>query len=161
MTKRELNAVYCEWEVRTAVLFQRIDDELGLNCTVGFYNGHYSKNGSGEYEREYYPIPVISVEGLCDVEIGLDGVSVSAKLRRDAALNFDYTALNGYKFEVYGVEDYLSDYYSDGDTLDDLVNNIRCSSETEIGFQFSFGKDVEPKRITDLIDLLRYNGFYY
>ena len=50
MTKCELNAVYREFEVKTAVLFQSIDEKLGLNCTVGFYNGHYSKNGSGEYE---------------------------------------------------------------------------------------------------------------
>lgn len=161
MTKRELNAVYRELEVKTAVLFQSIDEKLGLNCTVGFYNGHYSKNGSGEYERECFPIPVISVEGLCDVEIGLDGISVSAKLLRDTALSFDYAVLNGCKFEVYGVEDYLSDYYSDGDTLDDLINNVLSSQETEIGFQFSFGKDADPKRITDLIELLRSNGFYY
>lgn len=31
------------------------------NCEMGFFNGHYSKNADGNYEMEYYPIPVIRI----------------------------------------------------------------------------------------------------
>ena len=46
----------------------------GFKVTSGFYNGHYHKNAAGLYQADTYPIPVISVMGLCDLEIDLADV---------------------------------------------------------------------------------------
>lgn len=159
MTKRELNALYCKWEVRTAVA-ARCVEECGFDYAVGFYNGHYGKNAQGEYERECYPIPVITVKGLCDVQLELDAVALSARLSKQSALQFDYGVLRGYEFEVYGVEDYLADYYVGGD-IAALRENILKSDETEIEFQFAFPIDLDGARFADLLKLLQANGFYY
>lgn len=160
MNKRELNSIYSELEVSTAVMVRYLDDMAGLNYTVGFYNGHYSKNAQGEYEREFYPIPVISVAGVCDIEIEPDAIAVSSKLKRETALLFDYNALKEYKFEVYGVEDYLADYYVNRD-VDKLLENIGNSQEREIAYRFTFGKSSDFKQVARLTLFLRSNGFYY
>lgn len=160
ISKQELNGFYREAEVRTAVIVREIDKRINLDYDIGFYNGHYSKNEQGEYMRECYPIPVISVRNLCDVEVEFDCVSVSAKLSREQALAFDYGVLKEYNFESYGVEDYLADFYVDDD-IDGLKNNIASSNESEIGFQFVFDKNASGAKIAELIILLKNKGFYY
>ena len=160
ITKEQLDGFYREAEVRTAVIVCDIDRRISADYEIGFYSGHYSKNEQGEYMRECYPIPVISVRNLCDVEVEYDCVSVSAKLNREQALAFDYGVLKEYKFEAYGVEDYLSNFYVDCD-FDGLKNNIARSDAAEIVFQFVFDKNVKGAVIAELIVLLQNNGFYY
>jgi len=41
---------------------------------------------------------------------------------------------------VYGVEDYLKDYYLEGNTIEELLNNIKLSKEKDIGFAFNLIK---------------------
>ena len=60
---------------------------------------------------DYYPIPVISIKGYCDIEIEIDEITISTKLKYNDALNFDYSKIMHYDFEMYGVKDYLKDYY--------------------------------------------------
>lgn len=64
-----------------------------------------------------YPIPVIGVKDFCDIEIQFDKISASTKLNREAALAYSYEKFSEYEFEVYGVEDYLADFYHNGQTI--------------------------------------------
>ena len=41
---------------------------------------------------------------------------------------------------MYGVEDYLKDYYLEGNTIEELLNNIKLSKEKDIGFAFNLIK---------------------
>ncbi|MCM1194818.1 MAG: hypothetical protein NC099_04860 [Corallococcus sp.] len=159
MTKNELNAFYRDLELKTVAVLGRME-VLGLDYDIGYYNGHYFKNSDGEYEKEYYPIPVISVKGACDIELEFDRISVSAKLSKRAALHFDYGKISAYRFEAYGIENYLDNYYEDGD-IDKLLNNIKESKENAIGFQFEFDRDTDAKKIMEFVEFLRKNGFYY
>ena len=89
--------------------------QAGRPCEIGWYNGHYARDARGEFRRQAYPIPVVSVKGLCDIELGFSLLNVTAKLHRTQALTFPYETLpSAYTFEAYGVEDYLSDYYHAG-----------------------------------------------
>lgn len=56
--------------------------------------------------RESYPIPVVEVRGFCDIEISFDKISVSAKLKREKALEYSYDKISRYPFEVDGQEMY-------------------------------------------------------
>lgn len=112
---------------------QKALETLGLPVEAGWYNGHYYKNEQGAYRLAHYPIPVISVSGLCDVELNLDCVSLSTKLTRARALEYPFEKLPA-GFEVYGVEDYLTDYYyGQGMTLDQLRRNLAASREETVG----------------------------
>lgn len=156
----KLNTAYYRLETKQAeiacALFHRI-----FELESGWYNGHYHKDDNGNWLCESYPIPVISVKGFCDIEIQFDGISVSTKLRRNAVLSYSFEKFAKYNFEVYGVEDYLADFYHAGQTIQEMKDNIRACDEQEIGFSFAFAFDVEGKQIFEFVKLLRREGFYY
>lgn len=158
MERKQLNEIYKSLDTKAKRIIRSFGN--GIDYTMAYYNGHYSKNEKGEYEIEYFPIPVISLKGCCDIEIELEGVTVSARLKREKALAMDYTRLFAYRFEVYGVEDYLSDYYEQGASAEELIRNLKESKEEEIGYSFIFDYDTDERCLYELICLLRENGFY-
>ncbi|MCM1039172.1 MAG: hypothetical protein NC434_07610 [Ruminococcus sp.] len=156
----ELNTAYSRLEMKKAELISALFHRI-FELDSGWYNGHYHKEESSGWYRESYPIPVISVLHFCDIEIQFDKISVSTKLKRDTALSYSFDKMLKYKFEAYGVEDYLADFYHTGQTLQELKDNIRDSDEKEIGFSFLFPFDTEGKQIFEFVKLLRREGFYY
>lgn len=162
MNRNELNEVYQKLESKMhEITTPFLSLHKGHPFTCGYYSGHYFKNPNGEYTMDYFPIPVISLEKLCDIEIGLDNISLSTKLPRDLALKFDYNKLCDYHFEIYGVEEYLEDFYTKGNPIQELISNISNSSEKEIGISFQFAWDVTSEQIERLVRLLKKEGFYY
>jgi hypothetical protein len=162
MEKNELNNIYKKLETKSNELsspFKKIHKVFDYK--VAYFSGHYSKNENGSYEMDYFPIPVITIVNYCDIEIGLNGISLSTKLKRTDALNFDYQKLKDYQFEVYGVTDYLSDYYTEGNTIEDLVKNIQLSQEHEIGFSFKFDEAIQAEDLYKFVLLIRKKGFFY
>ena len=127
----------------------------------GWYSGHYHKDDNGKWFLTSYPIPVIDVRGFCDIEIGFDKISISTKLKRDRTLTYSFEKFENYEFEVYGVNNYLLDFYYSGQSLCVLKDNVNASDEEEIGFSFLFPFDVEGKQIFEFVKLLRKEGFYY
>ncbi len=156
---KELNAIYSRLEIKQAEITHALFHRM-FELESGWYSGHYHKADNGNWIRESYPIPVISVKGLCDIEIELDKLSISTKLKRTAALSYPFEKLDGYTFEAYGVEDYLADYYHAGQTVQELKDNIRLCDEKEIGFSFSFPFDIEGKQVFEFVKLIRREGFY-
>lgn len=92
------NQVYYRLELKQAELTHALFHRI-FELESGFYNGHYRKREDGSFHMDYYPIPVISVKNYCDVEIGLDSISISTKLKRNAAFSYDYSKLHAYRFE--------------------------------------------------------------
>lgn len=86
---------------------------------------------------DYSPIPVISVKRLCDVEISLDGVSITTKKRRKDVLAYSFEKLCGYFFVAFGVDNYTETYFQKDSIIDRMKAAIFCSEEKEIGFCFS------------------------
>ena len=162
MTRKELNDVYEKLDLKAMELSFPFNKIHGIfQYSVGFYNGHYSKNKSGEYQMDYFPIPVISIKNMCDIEIGIEKISVSTKLKKEEALKFNYSKLNGYMFEAYGVENYLENYYIEGDTIEQLIEKVQNSEEKEIGFAFFLSDDIDGDTIYKFVKFLKRNGFYY
>lgn len=159
MDKQQLNEIYYPLDLKQAELNALFRGDFRLESS--WYNGHYHKDESGNWCRESYPIPVIGVKGLCDIEIPFDKISISTKLKRDAALGYPFEKLAGYEFEAYGVENYLTDFYHPGQTAQDLRDNIRACNEKEIGFSFVFPLDRDGKQIFEFVKLLQQEGFYY
>lgn len=160
-TKRDnLNKIYYPLHTKAAEIFSCFRQHV-FEAELGWYNGHYSKDENGQYQPDYFPIPVISVKGYCDIEIGFEQITVSAKLKRDEALSYSFDDVKDTPFEAYGVEDYLADYYNSDMTIEQLQENIKNSDEKEIGFSFVFDYNVDKDTLFDFAELLRREGFYY
>ena len=163
LTEKELtdiNTAYHSLESKQAELVCALSHRI-FEVVSGWYNGHYHKDENEKWVRESYPIPVIDVKGLCDIEIPFDKITISTKLKRNAALEYSFEKFAGCEFEAYGVDDYLTDFYHHGQTVQDLKENIRGCDEKEIGFSFVFPFEVDGKQIFEFVKLLRREGFYY
>lgn len=132
-----------------------------FKLSSGFYNNHSYKNEAGEYVEDCFPIPVVSVEGLCDIEIDIEGISITSKLAKENVLTFDCSKAQCSRLEIYGVEDYLTDYYVSGDNLQDARQKIKECNEQELFYSFYYSDSVETKEICKTVKRLRENNFFY
>jgi hypothetical protein len=158
-TIEQLSAVYAPLEEKADQLLRGLCDIFVAR--LGWYNGHYRRGDDGEYHRDAFPIPVVAVRGYCDVEVNLDCVTVTAKLKRARALEYSYEKVKNVAFEAYGVEDYLLDFYTAGSTIDSMKAAILKSGEAEIGFGFRLNFGIDGNGICGFVELLRKEGFYY
>lgn len=159
-TRREtLNEIYSPLCERMRALSAALA-ERGLPAESGWFCGHYSKDETGQYRMDDFPIPVVTVPGRWDIELGLELTTVSAKLRRAAALALSPEELGDVPFEAYGVEDYLLDLYLPGTDFSRLRENILACGEEEIGFSFCLPTDAPAERVLALMERLSQAGFY-
>lgn len=153
-----LNDIYKPLHERATAMTDRLK-KVGLDARLGWYNMHYRGTDDGRYSPDYFPIPVISVAGLCDVEINIDAISVTAKLTRSDAITKDLDRL-GLPYEAYGVEDWLKSFRTADTSPEQMRRAIAESSEKEIFFGFSL-IDGEPDAVVEFVKLLQKQGFYY
>ena len=155
----ELNIFYSRLESKATEIVNSIYPVF--SPLWGWYNGHFHKNENGEWERESFPIPVIELSGLCDIEVSIDRITVSTKLLRNIALEYQYEKIRNMAFECYGIENYLLDFYTGDIKFDDLKKNIANSDEKEVGFSFVFNFNESTENIKNLLCFIKREGFYY
>lgn len=160
-TRESLNQLYRPLDEKLHELIAKLTKlHGGFTVTSGFYNGHYHKNVDGLYQADAYPIPVISVMGLSDIEIDFDGITVTTKLSKDQITAFDWNTLGDACFEVYGVEDYLSDYGNE-QVAGQIEDNLLSSDEKEFFVSFSLPSAIGGEEIMRFLRTLQKNHFYY
>lgn len=144
-----LNSVYEPLYKRTAAVLSKLK-KLNYDVTWGYYGFHSVKNKE-EFTTELFPIPVITVKDICDIGIDLDSIFIEGKLKRDAALKFDFSLLKDYNFEVYGVNEYLKDFYNKNLDIVNIHEKIKESSEKEIGIQVCLESDTPLSKIIEVV----------
>jgi hypothetical protein len=125
-----------------------------LEFSTGYYNNHTIKDGKGNWITEFYPIPVITVGSLCDIGIDVNLIFVETKMERSKAIKFNYSSLLPCKFEVYGIDEYLLDFYNEFMDVKDIGEKIGHSNEKQVGINFTFMKDCSIDDIILLINKL-------
>ena len=139
----QLNAAYASLGRRASALKGALE-EAGLRAIWNWY-AYHSSLIDGEYRMEEFPIPVVDVEGGshrggCDVGFHMDEIFVEFQLSCGQAFGFDFGQLP-YPFEVYGVEDYLHDFYRPGMDLDGIAARIMASGEKQVGVSLTLPGD--------------------
>ena len=124
----------------------------------GWYSGHYHRTSDG-WAKESYPIPVLTVEGLCDIELSLREMNVTAKLSARELDHYSYDLLQTYPFEAFGTEDFLKDYARRGDSIHTLKKNLLGTKETFITFSFPLSYNEPTDLLLSLLSLLESEGF--
>ena len=126
----------------------------GYAVTKGFFNNH-SVRINGDFVTEYFPIPVIFVEGIGDIGVDLDHVWFEIVLAKEKALVLDYKKIaTVYKFDIYGSQDYLKDIYNDQIAISDIVPGINDSQETDFCIQFYLESSVAACGILEVAQML-------
>ena len=157
----EMNKIYKALVLKQKELISELKKCGDFKFSSGFFNNHYHKNEIGVYIADCFPIPVISIKGLCDIEIDLERISVTSKLEKKNVLIFDFSKINDLTFEIYGVEDYLTDYYAHGNNISDTLHKIESSDEQAFFYPFYFDNSVTGKEICKLIEFLFSHNFFY
>ena len=150
----QLNAAYASLGRRASALKGALED-AGLRAVWNWY-AYHSTLIDGEYRMEEFPIPVVDVNGGChgggcDVGFHMDEVFVEFQLTCEQAFGFDFGQLPQ-PFEVYGVEDYLHDFYRPGMDLDGIASRIMSSGEHRVGVTLTLPGNTE---IADLVSMVQ------
>ncbi|MDO4544267.1 MAG: hypothetical protein Q4C01_06905 [Clostridia bacterium] len=159
-TIAELNRIYRRLEQKQIELARKLFHRI-FRIESQYYSGHFRRTESGQLKENDYPIPIISIKGLCDIEIDLDCISVYTTLRRQAALAYSFEKLKAYRFEASTTKRYLSDLYCEGSTIEQMKAALAESSEKEVNFLFTFDFDTDGETMLNFAKLLRREGFYY
>lgn len=153
------------WEVLNSVyepLYRRARSLcaalVSADCPAqwNWYALHSVRRGD-EWQTEYFPIPVITAAGVCDVGLELDNIFLEGKLSREQAMEADFSALS-WPFELYGSEDYLLDFYRPGMPMEDLRDRIAQSSETAVGLQLTLPPDCGDEALLRAVEALKRLG---
>lgn len=156
----QLQKEYRQLELKYFQLWQGLDHRI-FNLDGGWFNGEFERSEDGQWISQSYPIPVISVKGYCDVEIGFDKITVSAKRKRTDALMRSYENLLPYEFEAFGSDDCSKVFYRPGMTTEQMKAKIKESNEQDIRFRFILPWDTDQEQIYEFVKLLRWEEFYY
>ncbi len=130
----------------------------GYKCEWGYYNYHYIRRNN-DWALEYFPIPVIEVNGMCDIGIDLNHIFIEYKLIKKAALKYDFKKLKKYKFEIYGVEEYLDDFYNENMDFEGIKGRIDKSEETTIGISIFLNEKTPFEQILEVVKLIEESYF--
>ena len=137
---QQLNQVYAPLRGRAVRLTQALSRN-GMEAKWGWYANH-SVKVDGEYQTEEFPIPVVEVPDLCEIGFNLDVCWLEFRLPRELALAFDWERLPEGS-EVYGVENYLMDFYHAGMDRAGIAARIAESTELAVNTALAFPAGVE------------------
>lgn len=169
-----LNEFYQALTEKTQTLMKTLMPlvDTTLLMSMSYVIKHYIRNmykhkeptpdNAAQYSDDNYPIPVIRLSDLCEVEIYTDVISVFTRLKYDRVQKLDFSRLAGYDFEVYGYDGGQLIDFSDGDTTVQETKDNILNSNTEVAdFYFDFPFDCGEDEILTLVTLLHDEGFFF
>lgn len=160
--REAMDRAYAALDARRKDILRHVKDSGPARpLTYGYFAGHYWPDGRGDYRMDRFPIPVISLEGLCDIEIDFEFTGITAKLPKQAAIGLDHAVFEEMAYTVYGVEDYQTDYKSLEESPDILPKRLKNSREAAFFYSFLLAGDGNLEQIPALVMKLEQLGFYY
>jgi hypothetical protein len=102
---------------------------LGLSHRIftldsGWYSDHLIKRLDNHYQIACYLIMVISVDGLCKLEVNETSVSILSKLRRVVALQYTFEKFSGVSFSAYDVKDTYTELFHSSADIAELHQKV-------------------------------------
>ena len=172
--KAQLNGLYTTLTAKAQSLMKSfmplVSSELLMS--MSYLIKHYIRNmykrreatpdNASETSEDNYPIPVIRLSDLCEVEIYTDVISVFTRLKRSDVQDFDFSRLSSYTFEAYGYDSgSLIDFCGGNIALQKIKDNILDSNTEVADFYFDFPFDCRESDISSLVTLLHDSGFFF
>lgn len=146
---QQLNGIYAPLHGRARRLAGSLL-QRGVEASWGWYANH-SVQVEGEYQTEEFPIPVVEAGALCEIGLDLDGCWLEFQLSREAALAFGWEQLPE-DAQVYGVEHYLTDFYTAGMDKAGIAGRIGRSTEQAVSVALPFPPDAEDEALLSAVE---------
>lgn len=157
---QRLSEIYHPLEMKSFQMLLGLQHRI-FEPQLAYYSGHHRKSADGSHRIDYFPLPIITVGGFCDVVIDLDCVTVNSKLCRETAFAFAYEQLGAYEFEICDEDDdTIYHHHPHADTAP-IREAVLKSSEKNFKFSFRFDFDVDGDTMYEFVKLLRRKGFFY
>ena len=155
----QLNAIYTPLEMKGYQLLQGLFHRI-FEPSIGFYNSYSRKGKDGKIYVDRFPIPVVTVEGLCDIEIHLDSIIVTTKFSRLDAVRKNYTKLERYAFSVCESGNPYDEIWYPEMSIAQIKERMDAWDEKKVCFAFSLDFSMDGDGIYSFAKLLRREGFY-
>jgi hypothetical protein len=147
-----LNEIYEPLNKKAKKFYKEITSR-GYKASFGWYNMH-SVKCNGDYITEFFPIPIITIESIGDIGLDLDSTSIEVTIVKEKALKIDYNALiEKYSIEVYGADDFLSDFYNKSMSVSEIKMRIQNSNETQIHIAAEFDIETELDKLFEFVSI--------
>lgn len=172
--RSRLNELYTALTEKAQSLMKELSPLVNpdLLMSMSYVIKHYIRNmykrreptpdNAADYSEDNYPIPVIRLSDLCEVEIYTDVISVFTRLKSSNMRDFDFSRLSGYDLEVYGYDAGQLIDFSDGCAAPEELKKSILNSNSEVAdFYFDFPFDADGREISALVTLLRSAGFFF
>ena len=157
-----LNTLYQPLNERRDALLNQLSRAFkDRKVEAGYYAGHLRRQADGAFMCEHYPIPVIAIAGLCDIEIHPNKTGITSKLAKQQAMRFIQQNPLHHSMEIYGLKNYLQDVFQEGSEPEQTLDRMRLSAESEFFISFPYPKDTAPEVICRFVQHLQEQGFYY
>lgn len=114
-----------------------------------------------EYNKESYPLPVVSVSGLCEIVLNEYEIDINTKISKSNLLKINFDDFKNYDFDIYPTCDYFNDLYEKGMSNKEVLEKIKSSNYKNFGLTFIVPLDMSNMSIRKLINLLKINNFKY
>lgn len=132
-----LNSTYEKAEEINKVL-----NKLQYKTTFKSFNHHYI-NINGNYYKQKYFMPVISIENRGDICFNLNIIEYEFYITKEEVNKIDLASLiNNYAKElnIYELNNCTIDLYKIGDTKEDVLNKINKSLDNKFGISINCTK---------------------
>ncbi|WP_242866812.1 DUF3201 domain-containing protein [Abyssisolibacter fermentans] len=147
-----LNEIYEPLHKKVKSIYKEVVDN-GYKASIGWYNMHSVKYND-DFLTEFFPIPIITIESIGDIGLNIDSIFFETTISREKALEVDYASLiEKYSIEVYGADDYLTDFYNKNMLLSDIKTRIQGSKETQICIALYFDMNIETNILLEIISV--------
>lgn len=112
--------------------------------------------GAEDWEQELYPIPLLSLAGVCDIGLDVSRTFIEARLARKEALAMDWQLFSAYEAEVYGSKDCFLDFAAPARALpfSGLAEKLLQSSEEEVCLCLTLPALTPPEVLLQAVVLL-------
>lgn len=155
---RQLSDIYHPLELKAFHLYQGLQHRI-FDPRLSYYSGHSRISADGSRRIDWYPLPVVTLDGLCDVVVDLDRVVVDAKLHREAASTLPFEQFEKYEFYICGAyDDIIYHHRADADTAPAREAAI-ASGEKLLSFSFHLDFEIDGDSMYEFAKLIRRRGF--
>ena len=154
----ELNEWYYRLEMKQAEIVHALYHRV-FELESGYYNGYQRRDGDAVV-TDYFPIPVITVKGVCDVEIHPDHIEISAYRNLRDTVSYSFDKISGCTYTVSEAEDADEILFDSKTPSLEREHILLRSSEKKILFSFFFDFNTDGTAVYEFAKLLRRERFY-